>query len=104
MEIVGNLVLQFFAYVVLPILLPIFLFAILLGIRSPERLISEVLGTTLSICTIVLQASISLFVALFKLLFKNGKRRTYGNGGSGLRPDSGKGSGDRRRKLHLPRA
>lgn len=91
MELVGNLVLQFFAWVILPVLLPIFIFSIILGLKSPDRLITEVFDTMLSVMSAVLKAAIAIFNTLLRLFFTSAKK----SAGSG-RPKSENGSGQRR--------
>lgn len=63
MEQIGNLVVQFFGAVILPILLPIFLLSILIGMRKPEALMSEVFA--------VLEAILGMFVKILFGLIKS---------------------------------
>lgn len=87
MELIGNLVLQFFGYVVLPVLLPIFIFSILVGARNPERLISEAIELSFSILACLLGLVISIVKTLFKIMqqalrgksSKSQNKSVYGN-------------------------
>ena len=62
MENIGNATLQFFSSIVMPILLPVFLLSILIGMRRPEKLMDEVVA--------VMEAIIMCFVKVIFTLIK----------------------------------
>lgn len=65
METCANIVLQFFGLIILPLMLPIFVFSILTGMRS-EKLSAELFSTMQSILEIFIKAAF----AVLKLLLK----------------------------------
>lgn len=66
MEGIGNGVLQLFGNFILPLMLPIFLLALLMGMRRPEHLLEEVFG----LIEVILGILVAVVFALLKTLLK----------------------------------
>ena len=94
MEQIGNTVLQFFGGFILPLMLPIFLLALLMGMRRPEHLLEEVFG----LIEVVLGIFVALLFGVMKTMFKlmgsafqqKGKSDSGGYNGGGKYPDDWK--------------
>ena len=80
MEYISTLILQIYGHLVLPLILPMFICAILFGMKSPEKLLDLVFELTASLSGAVFSGVFKVLSSIFKALAKvlTAKKKTGG--------------------------